>query len=248
MHEIDQQALNPESGAETTPEASPAIEEQTTQPTAETTTEASTEAAEEPKQERKQPESQRRIRELANERRQLQEQLDALTRGRPDPLQGDPWAAYNEGEITLDQLKMMTHQTAETIATQKVQQLEQRIMFSDDLRTVESKYPKLNPESPEYDRDYDDTISKLYQQSGGNMRLSDFVGQIETLSKRSAQKATQSAAASLRQQAADSGLTPTSDRPSTGTTKDALKAQAMQSGDWSAYFEADARESLNNSR
>lgn len=240
------EALNPEPGDETQLTESPSVEEQTTQEPEITTTEPSSEAEEVQEAPRKQPESQRRIRELANDRRRLQEQLEAYqTQSLYTPPSGDAWEQYQSGEITLDQLKNLTTQTAMQAAALETQKLRQEISFSSDLRTVESKYPKLNPESSEYDQDYDDKISKLYQRAGGinsGVSLPEFIQDIESLGERVASQKTKQITQTLAKQAAEGGMAPTSsDTSSKKVDLGALLDRASRTGSteaWTEYLKA----------
>ena len=44
-----------------------------------------------------------------------------------------------------------------------MQKLRRDMQFEKDLQNIESKYPRLNPEAPDYDKEYDDALADLYQ-------------------------------------------------------------------------------------
>jgi hypothetical protein len=186
----------------------------------------------------------------------------------PAPQASPPWesptytaaqSAYNNGEITLEQLTAQTYDISRLTANQAAQGVQAEVMalrdelrrkdelseLSADLRTVEAENPRLNPKAPEYDRTYDDRIHKLYEQVvtpyakqgrlGEAPKLSEFLASVEALTNAERSASEQQTLSSMARHASQSGLAPSTGPESRGDDYAAALAQAKRSGkdeDW----------------
>jgi hypothetical protein len=259
---LQPQAQNENVGDEANVETSPVSEPQASQESAEDSPASDSES-----EERRPNRAERRIKQLTEKLREAQGQTQAPV-AQSQPMATPPWesptyqaaqSAYNNGEITLEQLTAQTYDISRLTANQaaqgvqaEVQALRDELRRKDELaeltadfRLVEAENPRLNPKSPEYDRTYDDRIHKLYEQVvtpyatqgrlGQAPKLSEFLASVEALAQAERSASEQQAVASMARHASNSGLSPSTGPEVRGDEYAAALAQAKASGrdeDW----------------
>jgi len=190
--------------------------EQTEQP--ERVEEEKVEKPEEPEEEPEKPlanKTQERIRNLANENRLLKAQLEAF-RNQPAP--------QLDGEMTVDELNRLVNEraieAARLIAESKLVENEFRQQvnkWAEDFEQVKKDNPELDPKSPDYDAELDQTLARLMDDGYGNPRTDILVSDVlKTIKKRESKTANRAkeegksqATATLAKQMSEGAITPT---------------------------------------
>jgi hypothetical protein len=185
-------------------------EESTGEEPAEEESEESSEESEEPEDVRQlSAKAQKRFRNLSTENNQLKEELNRL-RYTVNTLQGLGYSKTEAEkiapdidttgltEITEDQYKQDVAKQARYIVKDELskrdkmeQWTRQREWFQQDLETIEQKYPELNPDSDEYNKDLDSFIGDYYERlrlQDPNLRVKDVAEKIISLNKKSLEK------------------------------------------------------------
>jgi hypothetical protein len=185
-------------------------EESTGEEPAEEESEESSEESEEPEDVRQlSAKAQKRFRNLSTENNQLKEELNRL-RYTVNTLQGLGYSKTEAEkiapdidttgltEITEDQYKQDVAKQARYIVKDELskrdkmeQWTRQREWFQQDLETIEQKYPELNPDSDEYNKELDSFIGDYYERlrlQDPNLRVKDVAEKIISLNKKSLEK------------------------------------------------------------
>ncbi len=159
----EQTALNQINGEETIVDTTPVVEEQTAEETPVETTEQASEGesneVETDQIEKKGAQS--RIRELAGEVKSLKQKLaEATVPSEYSPAQQfpQPQIDLNE-EVTPEQYRQHVMQQADTIVQLRLKQSEAINRISQESVQVEKKYPQLDPDSDQFDKELSETIS-----------------------------------------------------------------------------------------
>lgn len=219
--DVNEPAEAPESSTEETEmESAPAesVEETTQTEEVERPQEAKVEEPAEPIREPERPlanKTQERMRNLANENRELKAKLEAFA-NQPAP--------ELEGEMTVEDLNKMVNeralQAAELIAkgSQVENEYKQQVnKWAEDFEQVKETNPALDPKSPDYDADLDQTLARLLDDGHGNPRTDILVSDVlKTLNKREStaqskakEEGKTEATVKLAKQMAESAITPT---------------------------------------
>lgn len=225
-------------------------------------------AEEAPQVEAKPTRAQRRISDLTGKLKEAQQreaQLQALTDSQNilGAQQGqDPWQAYDNGEITMDQLKSVVQNESRSSATfaaqVEAQKLRQELAekefwggFESDVHALEAQNPRFNPSSPEFDQQYVEELSQLYLEAYGNdpqrlmkaPKLSQFVSKIDRMRSRAEAEGQSRSSAQLAEQAAQGAVVGTGAPVSNkGNSREALKQQALQTRNFKDYYKSLAEE------
>lgn len=197
----------------------------------------------------------RQLKEERQQRQMTQEQANEFFANATQPA--DPWQAYQDGNITIDQLREVVKkeatQTASFEAQKEAQKLRQELAeveywrgLDADVRQLEAKHPKFNYNSPEYDAEYVDELSKLYADTFGRdtaslmkaPKLSDFVGRIEKLRSKAEAQGVEKSSAQLAQQAAEGAVIGTTGSKQTKRSGQDLVEEGKQKGDFTNLFKA----------
>ena len=200
----------------------------------------------------------RQLKEAQEEKERLRQEREAYSFFNQQPESPDPWKAYESGEITMEQLQQVvqttSQQSAEFAAQKEAQKLRQELAeekfwneMKSDVASLEASNPVFNPASPEYDGEYVEELSQLYTEAYGKdaaslakaPKLSSFVSRIEKLRSSAEERGVSRSSAQLAQQAAEGAVIGTGGSVrSRGTSKDALKAQGMETGNFSDFFKS----------
>jgi hypothetical protein len=155
-----------------------------------------------------------RIRNLANENRELKAKLEEF-KTQPAP--------ELDGDMTVDDLNVMVNERALEAAKLIAQSSQVEVEFkqqvtnwANDFEQVKASNPALDPKSPDYDAELDQTLARLLDDGHGNPRVDIMVSDVlKTLNKREstasakAQEAGKSqATATLAKQMAEGAITP----------------------------------------
>jgi hypothetical protein len=212
----------PESSTETTePEKTPAEAPQEQQEESEETVEteqpAKVEVVEEKPLSNK---TQERMRNLANENKQLKAEREAFM-NQPAP--------NLDGEMTVDDLNKMVNERAMSAADliirgqQTESDFKQQVnKWAEDFEQVKKDNTALDPKSPDYDAELDQTLARLLDSGDGTPRTDILVSNIlKTLNKRESnaqskakEEGKSEATAKLAKQIAEGAVTPGSKAPS----------------------------------
>ena len=156
-----------------------------------------------------------RIRNLANENRELKAKLEEFKMQPAPELDGD---------MTVDDLNTMVNERALEAAKLIAQSSQVEGEFktqvnnwAKDFEQVKAENPALDPKSPDYDAELDQTLARLLDDGHGNPRVDIMVSDVlKTLNKREstasakAQEVGKSqATATLAKQMAEGAITPT---------------------------------------
>jgi hypothetical protein len=259
--ELQPQAENEQPEPQPTVEPSPAQEDQVA--AQEEVQETAPESSDKPNR------AQRRISDLSKQLKEAQAErarLEAESQARDffnqQPGTSDPWEQYQNGEITMDQLKTVVQQTASSSAEFAAQkeaaklraELAEKEFWANtekDVRELESSNPVFNPSSPEFDAEYVDELSQLYTEAYGKdvqslqraPKLSTFVSRIEKLRKKAEEQGVVRSSAQLAEQAAQGAVIGTGGAvQSKGNSRDALIQKGKQTGDFKDFFKTMAGE------
>lgn len=166
--------------------------------------------------------TQERIRNLAEENRKLKAEREAFM-NQPAP--------QTDGEMTVDDLNKMVTERAMTAADLIVRgqqaegEFKQQVdTWAKDFEQVKKDNSALDPKSPDYDAELDQTLARLLDDGHGNPRVDILVSDVlKTLNKRESTTATKAkeegkseATARLAKQMAEGAITPTVKTPSNG--------------------------------
>ena len=186
----DIESLNEEEEATTPEEETPTGETEEETHEEEPVVEEPTEKNEEEEEEKPISRAEKRIRNLANENRELKEQMASFEK---QPLPED----ISEDNMTTDDLNKIINQralqAAELLAKSSDVEREYQQQVNDwtkDFDQVKKENPALDPESKEYDPDLDATLARLLDDGQGNPRVDIKVSEVlKVLAKREQLKA-----------------------------------------------------------
>ena len=182
------------------------------------TPEETPKVVEEPTEKIEPTRAEKRIRNLANENRQLKEQVEQF-KSQPLPNYID------ENEMTTDDLNKVINERALRAAELLAKSSEVQTQYQNrtkewvkDFDQVKKENPSLDPQSQEYDPDLDETLANLLDDGHGQPRVDILVSDVlKTLSKRekaTAERAKEEgktqATETLASQQAEGAITPTS--------------------------------------
>ena len=159
----EQTALNQINGEETIVDATPAVEEQTVEEAPVETTEPASEeeSSEVETNQIEKKGAQKRIRELAGEVKSLKQKLSEVTTPNdyslPQQL-SQPQIDLND-EVTPEQYRQHVMQQADSLVQLRLKQSEAINRITQESVQVERKYPQLDPESDQFDKELSETIS-----------------------------------------------------------------------------------------
>lgn len=229
----NQQAVNVDSGeataepietaveSETTVDESPSSEQEPTHTESEDTEEpASLEEYEEMTDEQissLSSKAQRRYQQLANENRRLREQVGegmykAMQPEDTPALTALPWQNQQAEEriITEQDYQRDIAAKADAVVKARMNEFQRTQQLKEDVRTLESTYEELNPESDSYDAELTDTIVEQFRYvSKGNpqVRLADYADKIMRLRERGRETGKSEVSKKVLQQAAKQAVT-----------------------------------------
>jgi len=164
--------------------------------------------------------TQERIRNLAEENRKLKAEREAFM-NQPAP--------NLDGEMTVEDLNKMVNERAMSAADLIVRGQQTQAEFknqvnkwAEDFEQVKKDNTALDPESPDYDGELDQTLARLLDDGYGNPRTDILVSEIlKTLNKREStaqskakEEGKSEATAKLAKQMAEGAITPTAKEPS----------------------------------
>lgn len=143
-----------------------------------------------------------------------------------------PWIQQNtvpQGEISLEEYQAQVADTARGFVKSEIMAYQQKVAkyesFKDDLNKVESKYPILNENSEQYDKEKAARVAQLYEKAAAgdpNLRLTDFVDSIMSFHEAGSESGRSEVKASVVLKDAEAAVTP---NPETGE-------QDSRSTDW----------------
>lgn len=186
LQELQQQDLEKQTADSTTEEVKP-------EPESDSQAEAESDTGTVP--EKTTPRAERRTEKLidalksrTDEVSELRKQLESF-RSQPAPTsepQLPPWATPEpQTEVTWDQYQAQVADTARNLVKSELTAFQSKVLqyegFKEDLSAVEAKYPILNPESENFDKEKSKTVAELYQkasQADPDLRLGKFVESI----------------------------------------------------------------------
>lgn len=176
--------------------------------------------------ERSAPRSERRMEKLidnlkskTDEVSELRKQMESL-KSPPAPRsepQLPPWVQpEQQSEITWDQYQAQVADTARNLVKTELTAFQSKVLqyegFKEDLSAVESRYPILNPDSENYDKEKAKTVAELYQKastSDPDLRLGKFVDSIMSFHQAGQESGKQELKSSVIKQEAEAAVTPT---------------------------------------
>lgn len=207
------EAENTEVEETTTPAESPTTETETPQtesqseePQVEAETSESSEGDQTPSR-KKGAES--RIRELVKENKSLKQQSgrELLEQSNSlEPIEGGR-------EYSPEELEQALAQRANAIASPQIQALKQEIgqvKLESDIKDVQSRYERLNPDSDSYDAKLDQKLAEQYQKYGTSVGLADFIDEQMTLASSTAERIVAETDSQVSKQAEEQTVRPTS--------------------------------------
>jgi hypothetical protein len=246
-----QEAQNPELEQQPAEQPSPVVHEEA----------AAQEPTEAMSEENKGGRAQRRISDLSHELREAKEEADryrqqaeakAWYSEQSAPPQ-DPFQQYEDGNITMEQLKQAVFQTSElaskkeaALIRQELAEKEWQTELKAEVQRLEAANPRFNPASSEFDGEYVKELSDLYKEAyGANMLkappLSKFVARIEKLRTKALDEGVERSSAQLAEQASQSAVVGSGSPPKGGVTGRDLIERGKQSGDFNDLFKAMAK-------
>ena len=177
--------------------------------------------APQPSQEPKKSRAQERIRDLARENRELKERMEAFTRQTAPELQNEE-IGYNDLNKVINERAM---QAAELLMRSNQVETEfkgQALKWADDFDQVKRENPALDPESPEYDPEFDATLARLIDDGTGTPRVDVLVSDViktfkkreSSISSKAKEAGKSEVTAKLAKQMGESAITPTAKAPS----------------------------------
>lgn len=189
------------------------------------------------------PKGQNRFQRLANENRRLRERLGegmyaaATTEGqKPGAIESSlPWANQSVSEpreITEEQYKQDIAAEADKVVQERIAQYERQQRLKDDVRTLESTYDELNPDSEAYNKDLSDLLAKQFldvRKGNPDASLSEYVENIMSLRERGREEGKSEVSGKILKQAAQQAVAPAGDTTSTeGSLEEELIKQRKE--------------------
>lgn len=224
--DVNEQADAPESSTETTEPVETPAEAPVEQPEKAEETAQKTEPVESPEKEIAVPEgaekplaakTQERIRNLALENKLLKEKVEKFSSQTSPELQKE--------EVNIEDLNKVinerAYQAAELLVAGKQVESEYQAQiqkWAEDFEQVKRDYPRLDPESPEFDAEFDSTLADLLRDENGYPRtdklvstvLKTFTKRESDLSSKAKEEGKSEANATLAKQIAEGAITPSS--------------------------------------
>lgn len=195
-------------------------------------------------------EAESRAEKLQAERDSLMSMVDALkqqgyTKKEAEELAPD---MGDFKEVTQDEYQDELNKRAEAVVERKLQEA-RRLQeaqqnaqnFQNDLKTIEEKYPILNPDAEEYDEKFESAVGKYYQalaERNPGIRLTDVVQEVINLRENGLQEAKARTVDKVAKQAASQAASPTGGRTEVKTAVDRLKDFDPNSADAEKELEA----------
>lgn len=216
MEDTQTQAV--ETAGEGTPAvASPATDQQPAA-TEQASTQAPAKTEEATPEQRESSRLGRRLAQVAEKARQ--DERERITAAQPQTQEDEDWTQYQQPNAEVQRLAQKVAQLEQNLTAKQQEDLAERVQrtFADEARRVEERYPKYNPDSPEFDKAASDAVLKMYGDNAAllihNPRaqvqtLSEFVDEFERQVARAAENAKSQASATSASQASEAAIAPT---------------------------------------
>ena len=173
--------------------------------------------------------AQKRIRKLASKAKEVEKlrkeledlktQFELLRSGEPtfpvgqEVSEGLPWETPSEPrEVTEEEYQKEVAQTAQKIVQAELARQRRLDRLEQDIKAVEEKYPELNPDSEEFDKELCDSIANWFKglaRSNPDLRLASFVDELMSLRAKGAEREKSKISAKIAKQAAEQAVSPT---------------------------------------
>lgn len=132
-----------------------------------------------------------------------------------------PWENEDEPDVAQIASEKARETVMETLRTERI-----LATIKEDVKEVESKYPELNPNAPEYDRVLLAKVSTWYKaqfKENNELRLKDFVDEVFALRERGIEKGRQEVTGKIAKQSAEQALTPSGGRVETSSVEEKIR-------------------------
>lgn len=172
--------------------------------------------------------AQKRFKHLAKLNSEMNRELAFLRKNTPKtepapepkriPL---PWENEDEPDVAQIASEKARETVMETLRTERILST-----IKEDVKEVESKYPELNPNAPEYDRVLLAKVSTWYKaqfKENNELRLKDFVEEVFALRERGIEKGRQEVTGKIAKQSAEQALTPSGGRVETSSVEEKIR-------------------------
>jgi len=181
-----------------------------------------------------------RYRDLANKKNEAEDRAKKAEEERDnlyklvDTLRAQGYSQDQATEIAQDQVREVSPQEYEQAVSMRAanvvdqrlrevamnqQQIRQAELFQEDLGTVEKEYAVLNPDSPDFDPDFERLVGEVYQskiEKNPHLRLKDLAKEIVEIRDKAVEKARKTQVHKIARQASQQAISPSGDKTTSG--------------------------------